>query len=675
MLEENDDSARREEAIRLVVHKLDKLQSHTESSQRILRDLKTLRKIAAAIDHNAAHRGLDEMAKLEGQVDWQTCTSHPECIGIAIPDRSGRCLAHLEESELRQELTSLSLERALDVRGIRLNTHLIQAITDALLKWEKENPPRLRKAQFERTVFESGITFRQAIFDSDVSFKGATFEAYANFHAVRFEGDASFSDAVFNGPAAFSAAAFRGEAHFGSTIFKNSVSFDGSTIDSFAVFGGTKFEGDASFHESTFKNLAIFSPNVIFRSHATFGGHYGSIHYDEYGKRLDKGANFEDDANFSGAVFEGWAGFDGVRWKGTANFFLSRFKADVSVKDVVVEGSLLSFYRASFEQAQSLWSVSSSERVVLDSTSFTQTFKLNVCTKALTCGDANFLGGTVLHVSGAGVTLEDCHFEKPSLLIGLKEESCSKARPQLLSLQRTDVGNLAVIDVDLRCCHFQGAHRLDKLRIEGCNLFAISPRGWTLKRPWPPRWRWTRRQVIAEECEWRYFRQKRLEWRILPEIERARDGTTLDSGQIANIYRALRKGREDNRDVAGAADFYYGEMEMRRQAGSSDSSSGERAVLFLYWLSSGYGTRVLRPLSLLIATIISSAALLYVCGFVRPIPFSRALIYASAYAVGLSDANKLDLSAAGEAFQIGLRLLGPLFLGLILLSIKGRITR
>jgi hypothetical protein len=45
LLDGQDQSARRVEAIRLVVHKLVKLQSHTESSQRILRDLKTLRKL------------------------------------------------------------------------------------------------------------------------------------------------------------------------------------------------------------------------------------------------------------------------------------------------------------------------------------------------------------------------------------------------------------------------------------------------------------------------------------------------------------------------------------------------------------------------------------------------------------------------------------------------------
>jgi hypothetical protein len=42
----------------------------------------------------------------------------------------------------------------------------------------------------------------------------------------------------------------------------------------------------------------------------------------------------------------------------------------------------------------------------------------------------------------------------------------------------------------------------------------------------------------------------------------------------------------------GAADFYYGEMEMRRYA--TDSRSGERWIIKLYELISGYGLRASR---------------------------------------------------------------------------------
>jgi hypothetical protein len=52
----------------------------------------------------------------------------------------------------------------------------------------------------------------------------------------------------------------------------------------------------------------------------------------------------------------------------------------------------------------------------------------------------------------------------------------------------------------------------------------------------------------------------------------------LDPGQIAGLYRALRKGREDAKNEPGAADFYYGEMEMCRarpvSSGNPDDQSG-----------------------------------------------------------------------------------------------------
>src|SRR5271154_4185370 len=83
----------------------------------------------------------------------------------------------------------------------------------------------------------------------------------------------------------------------------------------------------------------------------------------------------------------------------------------------------------------------------------------------------------------------------------------------------------------------------------------------------------------------------------------------LDPGQIAGLYRALRKGREDVKDEPGAADFYYGEMEMRRHARplsdgkldrhSAATSGGgvERGILTAYWLVSAYGLRAARAVA------------------------------------------------------------------------------
>src|SRR5207248_6217622 len=71
----------------------------------------------------------------------------------------------------------------------------------------------------------------------------------------------------------------------------------------------------------------------------------------------------------------------------------------------------------------------------------------------------------------------------------------------------------------------------------------------------------------------------------------------FEARQIEKTYRALRKGAEDLRNTTGSADFYYGEMEMRRR---DSQSSWERALLFAYWLLAGYSLRASRAIGALV---------------------------------------------------------------------------
>jgi hypothetical protein len=88
----------------------------------------------------------------------------------------------------------------------------------------------------------------------------------------------------------------------------------------------------------------------------------------------------------------------------------------------------------------------------------------------------------------------------------------------------------------------------------------------------------------------------------------------LKPARLAALYRELRKGREDAKDEPGAADFYYGEMEMRR-LDRQMTPWPERAILWLYWLVSGYGLRGLRALAWLAIVVVGLAALLQAVGF------------------------------------------------------------
>jgi hypothetical protein len=163
--------------------------------------------------------------------------------------------------------------------------------------------------------------------------------------------------------------------------------------------------------------------------------------------------------------------------------------------------------------------------------------------------------------------------------------------------------------------------------------------------------------------------------------------------QIAGLYRALRKGREDSRDEPGAADFYYGEMEMRRhdrrrQAkaerrarhyGHWAAASTERAVLWLYWLISGYGLRAWRALAAFAIVIALIGVGFSHVGFRHPHPSQLASwLYALQATVSLEGkARQLSgqLTLPGELLRIGLRFTGPVLLGLAVLSIRGRVRR
>jgi hypothetical protein len=257
------------------------------------------------------------------------------------------------------------------------------------------------------------------------------------------------------------------------------------------------------------------------------------------------------------------------------------------------------------------------------------------------------------------------------------------ARPRVMSLRQANVEHLALGNVDLRACRFFGAHGLDELRIEAGCEFDKPPDGWrhqTLRGEYV--WRYTRRRTLAEEHRWRERHRGSLmfSW-YPPECHAprwlARPEQALGPGQIAPLYRAMRKGLEDLKNEPGAADFYYGEMEMRRH--DKESTLSERSIIFLYWVVSGYGLRASRALLALAFTIIALGAIpLTLWGFRPAPPYGRALLFAVQSSISLLRAPTTTPgheTAGGHVIEIFLRLAGPLFFGLALLALRGRVKR
>jgi hypothetical protein len=279
--------------------------------------------------------------------------------------------------------------------------------------------------------------------------------------------------------------------------------------------------------------------------------------------------------------------------------------------------------------------------------------------------------------------------------------------PVVSSLRGVDAFNLSVTDVDLSQCRFAGARHLDQLRLEGRCIFDRPPEGVRAGRAWPPVWRWSRRQSLAEERIWRATTHRYPGWADV----RSGASAEVRPERLAGLYRQLRKAQEDAKNEPGAADFYYGEMEMRRHAHTT--SRAERAIVWLYWLVSGYGLRALRSLAaLLIVGVIVTTALTgwgftagapaqRLTGTITTTPRNPAQINAALHAappelpppsqrwtrqraetalqITLESiafrSTDQPLTPAGTWTTIAARILGPVLLALTLLALRNRIKR
>ncbi|MBN6050690.1 pentapeptide repeat-containing protein, partial [Nonomuraea sp. RK-328] len=226
---------------------------------------------------------------------------------------------------------------------------------------------------------------------------------------------------------------------------------------------------------------------------------------------------------------------------------------------------------------------------------------------------------------------------------------------------------------------------------------------------------WTHRKVLADEHIWRARYDRRpIGWYPdycrnhpddpLPEhfpngrtSRHARD----QAAKIQALYHDLRKGREDAKDEPGAADFYYGEMEMRRLA--APPRSAERTLLTVYWGVAGYGLRATRALSTLIVVLALGAVGFATAGFksseyveYRPVGQTRSgqMIYRQTAAPGprpgwgaaldqsiesatslLHSSTPRQLTPVGRSIELTLRLLGPALLGLAVFAVRSRVKR
>jgi uncharacterized protein YjbI with pentapeptide repeats len=611
-----------------------------------------------------------------------------------------------------------------------------------------EGEASFHRASFQKVAIENDRpSFRTARFER------ATFKGRAGFEGVRFQGETEFGEASFEGLALFTGASFQSGSRFDRASFQNVAHFIGATL-TWAAFTQATFQAWARFDMvrfkgSTFFNEASFQSGAQFEK-ASFEDRVRFIEVSFQGEARFNEASFQGEADFAGVTFQRGARFLGATFQ-NADFSRTTFYGEAGLGGVTFQRGA-KFDGATFELARQLGPVVLGCQLSLEAATFKERVQIEAAAAIVRADRARFLAGGQLRLRWAQVVLDDADLAVPIVLAGvpkfrelnedqenqvdkteraLEPEADPDDRPRLLSVRRADVAGVTLDNVDLRACRFLGAHNLDKLRIErNCEFGSTPHRGGTHSGGW------TTRDTIAEEQHWRstepqppYTKprsRRRINWygpeHDLPPWLGAEKPPP--AAQIAELYRALRKGREDSKDEPGAADFYYGEMDMRREArdqqakdawcaeprdwGTWVAARSEHAILWLYWAVSGYALRAWRALIFLLAVLLIASVLIALVGFpsraetaltgtasgtpprqtvrLEPArdssittqqPFGARLGTATLIALegAVFRASELRLTYKGRLIQTAIRFIGPVLLALAVLSIRGRIKR
>lgn len=258
-------------------------------------------------------------------------------------------------------------------------------------------------------------------------------------------------------------------------------------------------------------------------------------------------------------------------------------------------------------------------------------------------------------------------------------------------LSDVDAENLTLSNLDVSSCTFDTVTNLESLRLEGPVKFA-SRHGLMQSR----------RSILADEEAWRESHELRILGFVpLPAITRGISSRGL-ADRLAAQYRSFRKGLEDTGNEPGAADFYYGEMEMRR---NGSGTGWEKVLLGAYWAVSGYGLRAWRSLATLVVTLGAASIIFATIGFApasetgflvtagpstpgtsivmptpgRPKPqasYFDAVVFTFRSATTLlRPGNPPPLTRVGEVTDVTLRILSPILIALAALAIRGRVKR
>jgi uncharacterized protein YjbI with pentapeptide repeats len=705
---------------------------------------------------------------------WELCdhASSSGCRGERVPETTS-CLCHLGDTERADYLDTLIQGKPVSLRGTYFTPELIRdlfyhlpipknkrQIQSLSLKYAEfadgvsfEKIRFIDYANFTGAKFLGKALFRDAQFDDFAVFQDVNFKGGAEFFKARFLKDATFDGSVFEGPTSFYYADFQEGFSASNVQFTTEVKFTHmSTVGTFRLTGdihseadfrfistgsaveiNAQFEGPSAFNGSTFKGFTNFEGTKFYQkldvSSAKFRD-FTSFAEVQFGNDAHfQRTEFEGIANFRGArsaarvlmnsaTFHDSAGFDGGTFGGYASFNNAKFLGDISCVDTAFKGGA-DFSRVEFSRNAILAPVLCSSSISFSRCSFALPVTMDIAASHINFSLTRWEKGATLRIRSAQIELTDSVISGPLSItnhrVPFKSSAGEQFQPknaveksQLLSINGVDCTHLVLTALDLTECRFVGAINLERIKIEGSTTFDSTPAGWHRRHFRVTKW--SHRRTITEEHYWRSLPTNNgpssAGWKS-GEADPSRY-LTANSDHLASAYRSLRKALEDRGDAPGSADFYYGEMEMRRH--SRSNPRGERAVLWFYWLLSGYGLRASRALSWLMVAMAATVLGLMLWGLpgrhadpttsgtvsggdtitlhTDPPELGLTTSYRSRLSQGrLEDAAPVvlnavifrttdqDLTTAGTYIDMIARLLEPSLLTLAVFAVRGRVKR
>jgi hypothetical protein len=394
-----------------------------------------------------------------------------------------------------------------------------------------------------------------------------------------------------------------------------------------------------------------------------------------FGDGVDlSGAIFGDDVDLRGAIFGDGVDLSGATFGEGANLSWATFGAEAALMNVWFVGEAALVGVVFGGQQRMLGPLYAGGTVDLHDGHFGSETRLEIDAEGVVLSRAIFGGPIELRVLRARVEASETRFGGRATIAGLdvaRRPSTgdpfsrrgadslrhAEATPaSVWSLRRTDVAQLTIAGVRITEARFAGAQSLEQLRLIDTKF--QEHRG---------------RQRVREET---LLDQADGE----PTLDEQRMGhPNCTPEQVAEIYRSLRKSREDAADAPGGNDLYVGEQRMRRralreQASQTAASRARRVLLALYDWIGGYGVRSDRPFVALLVLLALAWPLAASPGLSEG-GAADALVFVMRSMLLLPNTHNITTTTAGDAIQVVLRLLGPLLFALIAFGLRAQIKR